>query len=71
MIKVQEHNVEISGRMPELLAEVTQVTRKLYTCMVKADGVEVADAMLNQIIEMAKLTDKEIAKKAIRILPGE
>lgn len=71
MIKVQDHNVEISGNMPELLAEVTQVTRRLYIHMVKADGVEFADAMLDQIIELAKLTDKEISKKAIRILSGE
>lgn len=71
MIKVQDHNVEISGNMPELLAEVTQVTRRLYLHMVKADGVEIADSMLNQIIKLAKMTDDEISEKLKKLLMGE
>lgn len=68
MIRVEKSSVEMRGTIPTLLAEVTRATKQIYDHMSETVGKEVAGSMIDHIVELAKMSEDELARNAVKLL---
>lgn len=64
MVVVEKNKVQLEGTLPELLTDLTLVAKQIRKIAVKEFDEKVADELVQNAVDMAKITPEELENKS-------